>query len=219
MNKTLKMTRATGRQAQKLRTRQALLDAARDMMASKEPITVGAVAERAGISVATAYRYFSDPETIRLEAVMELGLGQAGKFMTDLEHACKGVQSVLTRLKAAQSLMLDFVIENEDAYRLFLAKGHENVVAKRGKVPPEPRGGRRVPMIEFALEPWRMDLTGRQFQEATQTIAVVCGPDSYFVLRDLYKLPENEIRNICADTLGRVIQSLADEMGVSAENT
>src|SRR5687768_12281505 len=47
-----------GRIAQKRRTREALIGAARDLVATGETPTVEAVAEAASISRTTAYRYF-----------------------------------------------------------------------------------------------------------------------------------------------------------------
>lgn len=180
-------------------------------MARQEAITVGAVAKQAGISVATAYRHFSDPESIRLEAVVEMDLGQQGDFMADLQTRCDGVTSVVDRVLAAQQLMTEFVTRNEDAYRLFIAKGHERLVAHRGKNKPAPRGGRRLPMIEFALEPWRSSLTARDFRNIVLVVATACGTESYFVLRDLCDLDADEVGPISDDALRRIVLSFADE--------
>ena len=204
-----------GRRAQKLRTRRKLLAAAREMMEKQEAISLGAVAKRAGISVATAYRHFSDPESIRLEAVVEMDLGQQGDFMADLQARCAGETSVVQRAIAAQRIMSEFVQRNEDAYRLFIAKGHEQVVAHRGKDKPSPRGGRRIPMIEFALEPWRKHLPTADFQNAVKQIATVCGTESHFVLTDLCNLDAIQGSDISEAVLRRVVQSIADEFGLA----
>ena len=45
---------------QKQRTRQALVDAAKTLAANGRPLTIADVAEAAQVSVATAYRYFSN---------------------------------------------------------------------------------------------------------------------------------------------------------------
>lgn len=50
----------SGRSAQKRRTRDALLTAARDQLAEGRAVTVESVAARAGVSRTTAYRYFPD---------------------------------------------------------------------------------------------------------------------------------------------------------------
>jgi len=55
---------ATGRAPQKSRTRKALVDAARGVLASGEQPTVEVVARAAGISRTTAYRYFSSTDAL-----------------------------------------------------------------------------------------------------------------------------------------------------------
>ena len=61
----------TGRTNQKLRTRKALLDAARALAARGEPVTVTAAAAEAGISKATAYRYFAASDALTMEAALD----------------------------------------------------------------------------------------------------------------------------------------------------
>ena len=55
---------ATGRAQQKSRTRNALVDAARGVLADGEHPTVEVVARAAGISRTTAYRYFSSADAL-----------------------------------------------------------------------------------------------------------------------------------------------------------
>lgn len=55
---------ATGRAQQKSRTRSALVDAARAVLADGEQPTVETVARAAGISRTTAYRYFSSSDAL-----------------------------------------------------------------------------------------------------------------------------------------------------------
>jgi AcrR family transcriptional regulator len=54
------------------RTRALLLDAAREQLRESLPLTVQAVADRAGVSRATAYRYFSSNDSIALQLTMPL---------------------------------------------------------------------------------------------------------------------------------------------------
>jgi len=54
------------------RTRRLLLDAARELLRSGRPLTVQAVADQAGVSRATAYRYFSSNDSVAVQATMPL---------------------------------------------------------------------------------------------------------------------------------------------------
>ena len=54
------------------RTRKFLLDAARELLRSGRPLTVQSVADQAGVSRATAYRYFSSNDSVAVQATMPL---------------------------------------------------------------------------------------------------------------------------------------------------
>lgn len=67
------MAKATwdkGRAAQKLRTRQALMDTAVELLRAGQRPTVSTVADQAGVSRATAYRYFPSQELLLSEAAI-----------------------------------------------------------------------------------------------------------------------------------------------------
>ena len=62
------LTKGKGRLAQKQRTREAILAGARKLIEEGRSVTVTDAAEVQGISKATAYRYFSDPNVLVAEA-------------------------------------------------------------------------------------------------------------------------------------------------------
>ena len=74
---------ATGRINQKGRTRGALLAAARRLMKRGEPVTVIGAAAEAGISKATAYRYFSAADTLTMEATLDARVGTPEEVVGD----------------------------------------------------------------------------------------------------------------------------------------
>ncbi|HET6908767.1 MAG TPA: TetR/AcrR family transcriptional regulator [Mycobacteriales bacterium] len=58
----------------KERTRRLLRQAAQDLLRTGKPLTVPAVAEAAGVSRATAYRYFPNNESVVLHATMAMAV-------------------------------------------------------------------------------------------------------------------------------------------------
>ena len=64
-----------GRAAQKLRTRQALMDTAVELVKAGRRPSVAAVADQAGVSRATAYRYFPSQELMLSEATIRAAAG------------------------------------------------------------------------------------------------------------------------------------------------
>jgi AcrR family transcriptional regulator len=66
-----------GRAAQKLRTRQALMDTAVELVKAGRRPSVSAVADQAGVSRATAYRYFPSQDLMLSEATIRAATGSA----------------------------------------------------------------------------------------------------------------------------------------------
>jgi len=64
-----------GRAAQKLRTRQALMDTAVELVKGGRRPSVSAVADQAGVSRATAYRYFPSQDLMLSEAMIRAAAG------------------------------------------------------------------------------------------------------------------------------------------------
>jgi AcrR family transcriptional regulator len=72
-----KATWDKGRTAQKLRTRQALMDTAVELVKAGRRPSVSAVADQAGVSRATAYRYFPSQDLMLSEAMIRATAGTA----------------------------------------------------------------------------------------------------------------------------------------------
>lgn len=195
------------RAAQKKTTRRLLLAAARDLMAEGQAVTVSAAAKRAGLSNATAYRYFSRPETLRIEAGLELDMGPDGQFLTLFEAEAAGVTDVCTRVLIAHRLMVTFVRRNLPQYRMFIAKGHEQEVLNQKGTKAGPRGGRRIPLLERAIDPVRSELGEERARDLLRALIAASGPDPDFVLRDVARLSDPEIDTVCAQNLTDIVQA------------
>ena len=103
------------RTAQKARTREALLDATRSLIADGIPVTVQRAADEAGISKATAYRYFSDPSLLVAEAGLALEVAP-------YEDVVAGCDTPRARALAVSLYIFDLSVAHEAAFRNFLAR-------------------------------------------------------------------------------------------------
>ena len=183
---------STGRIGQKMRTRTQLLSATRELMAQGEQITVSRVANHASISTATAYRYFPDPETMKLEAVILHDIDASQNLIELMRMQLTETMTVRDRLILAHQIMADFVHENEAGYRLAMAKSQEHVAIREEPHQfSSPISAYRMRLIELAIEPLRGRF-GSAFSDLTLTLACVCGPESYLMLRDACDLPHNQ---------------------------
>lgn len=180
-------------------------------MSRGETVTVPAVAREAGVSVATAYRYYSEAETLRIEAGLELEMGPSGDFVTMMKDRVADIASVAERAIIAHRIMVEFVRRNDASYRLFIAKGHEQLVRDRKALKSPPRGGRRIPLMDLAIEPLRAALGPERATALRTALISATGPEPYFVLTDVARMADGEtdavtetvIRDLVAAHLAR----------------
>lgn len=166
------MSERTERTNQKQRTRDAILDGARQLMSRGEPVTVAAAAAEHGISRATAYRYFSDPQALALEA----GLAT---LVPPYEEVIAGTTELRARLAAITAAMIRLTLENEAAFRQYLSHA---VTATDGS---GSRGARRVGYMKRALSELPHDLSSVQAADLVAALSTVAGVEGLVALTDV----------------------------------
>lgn len=180
----------SGRTDQKMRTRKALLAAARALLDQNQEVTVAAAADAARISRSTAYRYFRDPQILTLEAVLD------GAFAT-AEEIVPQEAGVRDRVHAVRRYLLAATKASEGRFRLFLARALAASVGQPEQA-RELRGGRRLPMYELALEPVRTELNPDTFEALVLALSASSGVESYVALKDVCRLDEPQAEKISA---------------------
>jgi AcrR family transcriptional regulator len=179
----------SGRSQQKYRTRRALLAAAKSLADRKLPVTVQAAADEAGISRATAYRYFASSEYLLREALLDAE-------WTAPEVVVGDASDIRERVRRVQAYLFDFTSRNEMAHRHFLAKALDAWVQQAGKATAPLRGARRLPMYEHALEPARKRLTPSQFKRLVQQLSAASGIETFIALKDVCGASDSAARVI-----------------------
>lgn len=172
----MNISKTSERLAQKARTRDALLRAAREMLAEGEPLTVTAAAARAGMSKATAYRYFSDPALLAAEA------GLAVKVLP-YEDVVAGAETVRDRVRAVSLYIFDLSVQHEAAFRQFLARNLDAWQANPG--PMVRRGARRVAMFEAALDDPSVELSPKARKTLVHGLSTATGSEAMIGLFDI----------------------------------
>ena len=132
-----------GRVAQKRRTRDAVIAAAHELVASGIMPTVEAAAEAASISRTTAYRYFPSQRALLVAAHPETG---ATSLLPE-----DAPDDVATRLDLVIDAFLESNLENEAQQRTMLRLSLEASPIERAQLPL--RQGRAIKWIEEALAP------------------------------------------------------------------
>lgn len=203
-----------GRTSQKARTRRELLAAARRVLDRSENFCVNAVADEAAISRATAYRYFSDPDALMLEAVLD------GHFATPKE-VVGGAEDVRERVHRVQRYLIQATREAETRFRLFLARALESSVGCDVKTSRGVRGGRRLPMYEHALAPVRSSMTEPEFQFLVLSLSAASGVETYVTLKDVCRVDDAMADRIAASNIDAILNKLlpaAEKVQPAEEN-
>lgn len=184
---------------QRRRNRQALLKAARELMAEGLSPSVTDAADRAEISRATAYRYFSSAEKMQneaaLDAVVEVidEIGVEGGQGGDLAGRAAALVTDINRL----------VSDHEAEFRTMLRYSLE--VEKGG------RAGRRLAWLSALLE--QADIDAARSRRLIGSLALLCGIEAQVVLKDVCHMQEDEIRETLAWTAAALVRQALSETG------
>jgi len=176
----------TGRVNQKQKTRRAIIDAAVRLTATNKVPSMEEIAEEAGVSRATAYRYFPKSDFLLAEAALDIGVPEPVAALA----AVTG-KDTATRLQEADKLFHDLFTHNEPLMRVMLAEGHR----LRAENPETPiRQNRRLPMIEEALRGGDVDLSEDAFRRLAQALSLIVGPEGMIATRDVLGLKDDDAR-------------------------
>jgi AcrR family transcriptional regulator len=173
---------ASGRTRQKSRTRRALVEAARRLLAAGRAPTVEEAAGEAGISRATAYRYFANQRLLLVAAYPELVLDSLLP-----PDAPSGPEE---RLDLAVAELVARVLEHEAELRMMLRLALEEVRVEPGRMVL--RQGRAARWLEEALAGLRPELGAEAFRRLVLAIRTATGIEALVWLTDVAGLPRDE---------------------------
>ena len=158
------------RTMQKERTREAIAAAARALVDEGGDVTMPAVARRARVSEATAYRYYPDLVTLLRDAVADSWPSAA----LLLGEALDGEDDVAVRVERAARVFCERTLNAEHAVRAIAAES-----VRRGTTS---RPAHRFEIVEYALSTLE---PGPHRDELARRLSVVVSAESLFGLLDL----------------------------------
>lgn len=174
---------------QKARTRAAIVEAAQRLRgAAGETPTVAAAATEAGVSRATAYRYFPTQEALDVE------LTDVTPAVAAAEAALAGLDTddVERRLLALLDTFNPIAVREEEHFRRALLVYLDTWLRSRraGEDVPAVREGRRMRWLDEVLAPAGLDAERRKRLQAA--LALTLGMDSLVVMKDVCGLDDEE---------------------------
>jgi AcrR family transcriptional regulator len=175
---------------QKARTRAAIVEAAQQLRDDDGATpTVARAAEVAGVSRATAYRYFPTQEALEVEvADINPDVAAIEALLTELP-----TDDVEQRLLALLDAFNPIVVENEPHYRRALWVYLDTWLRsyRTGEEVPAVREGRRMRWLDQVLEPLH-DLPDDRRRRLLAALALTLGGDALVVMKDACKLSNDE---------------------------
>lgn len=185
---------ASGRTQQKSRTRQALVEATRELLAQGSTPQVEHAAERAGVSRTTAYRYFPNQRSLLMAAHPQISPE------TLLGPDAPGEPRA--RLDAFMAAFSGYNIEWEPQLRTALRLSLSEPGGPGDR--PVLRQGRAVGWIEHALEPVRRTHPDVDVPALAIAIRSATGIEALIWLVDIAGQPRQD----AAETVRRTAQAL-----------
>jgi AcrR family transcriptional regulator len=184
----------SGRTQQKQRTRDHLLAAARQLIEAGDTPKVEDVAQAAGISRTTAYRYFPSQVTLLAAAFPETAL--ASLLPTP---APEGVNE---RVNAVVGALLDVLDRTDSQQRAMLRL---SLGVRPHELPL--RQGRAIGWISEGLDPLRDELGDEGVRSLAIAIRSVCGIESRVWLTDIARMDAGQVRALQL----WIVQALVDK--------
>ena len=172
----------TGRTRQKARTREAVIAAARAHMAAGTTPTVEQAADAAGVSRATAYRYFPNQRTMLVAAYPEiearslLGADPPDDVAARLDRVIDEVTRMLIDREPELRTMLRLSLETEGTHR-------QHLLLRQGRV---------IGWLEEALQPLKGKIPKAELRRLVYAIRCAVGIEALVWLCDVAGLPRNE---------------------------
>jgi AcrR family transcriptional regulator len=194
---------ASGRVAQRRRTRKAIVDAAATLVAEGAEPSVNDIAVRADVSRRTVYLHFPTLDQLVLDAT-------AGLINEDVDVALARVDSDDPRERVTV-----LVGELYRTMQRSLPLGRKLIKLTVDAAPPPAasgprRGYRRTRWLEWAVEPLRATLTGQRFEDLISSLSLVIGWEAFIVLLDVRGLSPSAARRLTLRTALTLVEAAAD---------
>jgi AcrR family transcriptional regulator len=195
----------TGRRQQKARTRNALIEAVRELLAKGVTPTVEEAAAAASISRTTAYRYFPNQRSMLVAAHPEI---EAPSLLAD------GPEDADTRFEMTVEAFTRLVLDTEPEQRTMLRLSLEPDPGDRERLLL--RQGRAIRWLEHALVPLRDRLPETVLRRLVLATRSCCGIEALVWLTDIAGLSREEAVEVMRWSARALFEVATSEVSTSS---
>jgi AcrR family transcriptional regulator len=190
-----------GRANQKTRTRTALLNAAAELVREGKPPSMPEAADRALVSVATAYRYFSSAEDLWWEASNQ-AFGQQSSLARAEQRIEAAGSDPQARLEALIRSVGFEMLDDQVPYRRIAKSALEQWFRQAAASPGERvpiRQGRRNQQIRNVITPLEAQLPKKDLDRIAHALGLVIGSEAMISLTDAVGLDVSAAKRTLLD--------------------
>lgn len=197
----------SSRAAQKAKTRTALVEAARALLEAGHQPSLQDIADHAGISRATSYRYYSDLTVLYQEAALSGVV--SGVEALKAEIALARPEAWDERIELLVVRIVDMILAHEVLFRSYL---HTHIIGEESKV----RGKRRRDWLHEAVAPDLAFLPAELAERVLHSLSLLTGVETVIVARDVCDLDDSGIRDLCRWTTRAILKAALEDAGLNA---
>lgn len=188
------------------RTGRLMLDTAIRLMQAGATPSVSEVAEAAGVSRATAYRYFPSQATL-VDAVVDEALGPILTWNSDSQDpAIRVAELIATGLPRIEAFEATF----KAALKLSLDQWARDRAGMLGEE-PEFKRGHRADLLKAALGPLEDKLAPDKLERLAQALSLVFGVEVLTVLKDIWGLGGQETQSVAQWAASALVRAALEE--------
>ena len=185
-----------------------MLQTAMRLMQQGQTPSVSEVAEAAGVSRATAYRYFSSQAAL-VQAVVDEALGPILDWKSRSANSQRRMADLLDR---SMPRIDEFEATFKAALRLSLEQWAKRQAGTLGEEQQFTRG-HRVELLRSVLAPLGERLPKRRFERLAQALSLLFGVEVLIVLKDIWGLDAQEALSVTRWAATALIRVAEDESG------
>lgn len=188
------------------RTRDLMVRTAVGLMQQGQTPSVSDAAEAAGVSRATAYRYFPTQSAL-IEEVVGHALGPILKWDSTSGDAEERVEDLLVSSSAR-------ILEFEATFKAALTLELDQWARRDVNRPAEEhtfRRGHRIDLLQKALAPLRTLLDEAAFTRLAQALSLTFGLEVLLVLKDMWKIEAQEMNSVATWAAGALVRAAIAE--------
>jgi AcrR family transcriptional regulator len=190
------------------RTMNLMLETACRLMQQGETPSVSEVAEAAGVSRATAYRYFPSQAAL-VQAVVNEALGPILGWSSRSDDASTRVTELLS---SSMPRILEYESTFKAALKLSLDQWARRQAGTLGEEATFTRG-HRVDLLQAAIAPLRKTLPPKAFSRLAKALSLTYGLEVLIILKDLWGLEAEEVQDVAIWAGRALVRSAIAEGG------